>query len=445
MPMDHKFANMTRMNQQWLALLGEVLTDQEIKSLAHIVKPSIAGFTPRNITKAPISLLRKHTLHKLKRSKTGPLFLYTWFEPLLAKYSETEMTFEDFCSSVQLSNQLTTAEILGVMGLNYPNSFQTHMEQISENMKNGISPVEGLITVKPSFEKVMQLKQKTMAEPRFQELVRLMLEQKHPEWVDQDINLVEKMKEQSAFAPGELAYLTVCYPEWEQWQVEERAVFLHFTLLNTFEYIEELVREVVDDQKEAGNRQKELEQQARDLTAQLQKLQTLHEQTEKSNEKLKKQQTQLEARLKDVQEHADKFEHLWEEAVAHNKQLQTALQAAEQRYEVAAASEKVDWVLVDEPDFLLLTHHEVSEFNHLINGRQVVTISHWHDVKEADLAQGTFLFIHSDGLTTQAQFQLDDWLRSQQRKFRYVSGSPVAAVRKIICYLEGDMLNEVAP
>jgi hypothetical protein len=109
----------------------------------------------------------------------------------------------------------------------------------------------------------------------------------------------------------------------------------------------------------------------------------------------------------------------------------------------SADGPELGWVLVDEPDVLLVTRNPKEDYRGLVLPEQIIQIHHLEEIQAIERFPDAFLFIHSDCFATKEQFALDQLLKPLKRKYRYVGGTPVSAVRKMISYLEGDLAHEI--
>ena len=134
---------------KWMELIFHHFTDAEIKILAGSVKPAIAGF--KNSTKAPASMLRKHTIEKLKMTSNPIVWVRSLYISILGEYEDT--SFDEFCYSARSKPDLTISEILVVTGTIYTAEWDEYQALIQANIDQQQHPLTGLAEKKITFKR----------------------------------------------------------------------------------------------------------------------------------------------------------------------------------------------------------------------------------------------------------------------------------------------------
>lgn len=465
----------------WTQLLYDTFSDAEYRKIARSFGVKVAGFS-HDLSKAPLPLLRKETVKRLSRYIDLYTWLKLWFEQTAVKYRNDETEFEEFCQQLQVGNELTTAEAVGLTGLLYPEAFNRHEAKLRENIKSGKHPLAGLSTKKLTFKWELQVRTGVWSDPVSRDTFLLAYEKQQPELcaaLNRADGLKEWLLDKQEIEPGELAYAALAQQDgWGKWQDDEKTVLLSAALHDANKL---WVKSMLQAEKEKTTLEKEAKQKERRL-ARLEKanqeldtnesalkaradgLRAELAEAERQVAKLEEEKQLLEARLDELKERlaAQAEAHAQEQSrqakASAREQEQSALARAQ--HEAAAGPDGDDrlpasphayadaqqWPetagagMLPEEDVRLLTRFEAAAYAPYVPADRIIAMRELEEI--AELPDCRVLFIHSDGFTTKELFAMDDSLRLLRVVYRYVSGSSIGATRQIIYYLEGDRIDE---
>ncbi|WLR49926.1 hypothetical protein LC040_11550 [Bacillus tianshenii] len=419
-----------------LEVLLDVWTKEELAGVTKTLGLQIRGFN-KKIENAPVTSLQM----KIRRAKKQFFQLENGFKKYYENEREkyTELDDQQFLLKVMQDETLSTAECLILTYYGLPNWYDEHIEKMRDNVKAGKPLFHKLIDKQGSREDwlyVLATEAEELSEALAQSLVAS--EEIH-------INLeqcsLEEWLQRAGHAESSenIQFILRSVDEWREWPIIEQMYLqkvLNASLLTRLETIQD---KLTLHEKEKAELQEQLtkeQDRSHDLAAALDKkkketfaLKNEYEQTINDlNETIETLQEDKQSKQKELSQlHAyykAEFAALKKELeeVEHTKQTST--------HEPLFYGEAV-W---------LVTDYEADRFSGYMLDEQIVPIEHF--LQAQDKYRDQLLFIHTTGLSTSKQFELEDVARQVSPFTCFINGNEQAVVRKIAYYLEGEWKYE---
>jgi hypothetical protein len=417
--------------ETWLEMLYQLFNENEIRKIAQVIQPQIQGFSAKNSVKAPIAMLRKKTIEKLKQNKNIYTWMTKWYESAAAKEKDAKIDFEEFCHKSKMGDTVTVAEAVALAGILFPDVFNEHKDKILENIDGKKHPLEDLGTKKLAPKRQLQVKALAWEDSSAKEGFRLLLESTLDIKVELPKSLKDWIQEKNSVDIGEIAYLaTTRMDEINKWTEGEKAVFLQMAFHDSQKVVWKMIDDLIKEKQQLENEDKAKERR-------LKKLEKLNAEREEIETALKRQISELEKKIADAESHYEKTFTELQMEIDNLGQQQTSHE------QVATARSLDDSMLVTESDFMLITSFPQEELISMLPTNQIMTIQQPQDLHGLELgADINYIFVHSDGFSSKEQFQLDEIIEAYGLPYRSVSGNSAAITRQLIYYLEGAMINE---
>jgi len=415
----------------WISALSTLLNEFEIKRLASVIKPKIQGFSANNITKAPIIMLRKKTIEQLKQLKAPLSVFEKLYSAMIGKVRSEGTSFEEYCQSVQYSQEYSFADALVIVGTVFPEKYMQHQNKINDNITRNEHPLKGISSKKLTFKRELQLLSSAIEYPIDEQQIQGIMRLHSTDPSSIETTLKNWLRQRNTTETGELVLAAVQFrQEWESWQEGEKAVFLELALKDSLGQLLLTHRNYETIQAQNEQKLKEYEKKIFRLEKKLQEQDT-------SDQSLRTQLRDMETKMSAKE---DELKHLTSEIANWHERcrsLETELRQAAMR----SAPSQTD--LIDETNVILLTRYEPELYEPLLKTEQVLQIGAMSALAGIELTADQFVFIHSDGFSTPEQFEIEDYLSQLEVGYRSVSGTAVSAIRKLICYLEGGWSDEI--
>ncbi|TXK82571.1 hypothetical protein [Paenibacillus sp. N3.4] len=416
----------------WLEMIYKLLSENELRKIATIIQPQIQGFTAKNLVKAPLAMLRKKTIEKLRQNMNKYIWMKKWFEPTVSKVKEEKINFEEFYHRSRLGDHVTPAEAVAITGILYPEMFNENKNTMQQNIEGKKHPLEDLGTKKLAPKRQLQVKALAWEDSSAKEAYRLLIQESLGLKLELEGSVKDWVQEKSSVEIGEISYLaSTKMEEINKWTEGEKAAFFQMAFHDSQKVIWKMIEDLLKEKSE-------LEKEDKAKEKKLKKLEKHNTEREEVEMALKRQMTEMEKKLAEADNEYEKSVAELQDEIECLRQQQGA------REQVAAAQVMDEPLLVTESEFVLVTRFNQEEYASMLPIGQIIHIQDVSDFLDCQLEDDVkYIFIHSDCFTSKEQFYLDEIVELFERPFKSVSGSSAAVTRQIIYYLEGAIINEI--
>lgn len=418
--------------ETWLEMIYQLLNENELRKMAAMIQPKIQGFTAKNLTKAPLAMLRKKTIEKLRQNMSGYIWMQKWFEPTASKVKESKINFEEFYHRSKHGDTVTPAEAVAVTGLLYPEIYNENKDKIQQNMEGKKHPLEELGMKKLAPKRQLQLKAAAWGDHSTKEKYRLLIEESLKLKLELDGSVKDWIQEKGSLEIGEISYLaSTKLEEINKWTEGEKAAFFQMAFHDSQKVVWKMIENLLKEKSE-------LEKEDKAKERRLKKIEKLNTEREVVEASLKSQISEMEKKLADEKNEYDESRTQLRDEIASLMQQQVS------REQVAAAQVMDDHLLVTESEFVLVTRLNQEDYASMLPLGQIIPIQDVSDLLDCQLeADVRYIFIHSDCFSSKEQFYLDEIVELFERPYKSISGSCAAVTRQIIYYLEGAIIHEI--
>jgi hypothetical protein len=403
----------------WINYIYQLLDDQEILSLAKMMRISVDGFDAKKLQRAPKSMLRRTTLEKLAKLNS-PLHLIVKMNQAHFEKMKDEQDPQVLLWRLRQEGARPAA-MLALISLDRAEYFLQVHRTVKENLDSKRDPFYDMIqTPELDVQARIQMTSKLdVALKRMVEVKSLFENEKIPE-EDPLKHLREHMGQDQIGA-----YLSFAARSdvWKQWESNNQEALLQLVMLDAIHLVAQQNHEL------------------QSKNDQFQKFKSKHEVLEVSMSKqdqeihrLREQIIQLEEQLKLQRKTIQMIEKERDDAIKGAKSSEPS------QGEPILNDERVKLVLFRD-------RHELLKY---INQSSLVVLKHTKDLAvmlqslDRELLESLFWFIESNECSTKDMFYFEKILRMHKATFRFISGSDTELIRQMIYYLEGDMRHETS-
>ncbi|WP_054950480.1 hypothetical protein [Numidum massiliense] len=465
----------------------ELLDKRECILFVKLLQVNVHGFSAKNISKAPPSLLKKFMKQKLKRKP--PTFIIEQLATAGHLDQYDRLTVEQFLLQAGLDSALSPARRLSMLVLKYPDFYEQHREAITKNIAEEMDPFTGLLSETPP----LAVKLTTLLDLHEEIADELMagIANKYPlppvtdtvQQADAQRALTDRLADQLPDPlTGAYIHLVCMYrDDWTEWEAGDQLPLVKLALLDALALYKaacdhlERMSKLQDDlkretetlnralQKEKDNylqRQKRVRQQETKANELVKKQELANEQLTRANRELTEANEELQRANDMLKCKKEELQLANDGVVRTNEQLEQKLAALEQV--VAQQEEQLqrerdkqlgerDRMQVDpkqlqqmalfaDRQFYFLSCRDDPLYRLLFTEEQYISLEDLVGMQNfintlEEKGDSRFLFIDTDSLSTKDMFALEEGLN---RSYQFVSGGAARIVNTINYCLEGD-------
>lgn len=401
----------------WIPIIFQFFNESEVLNISKALKTSFDGFDVRSLHKVPKPLLRKKTLEKISKTPSPEKMFRVLYQQLFRYVKQTTNTEALIWKMTQ--DGASQGIILSVIMLERPEYFKEIEHKVKENIAQKRLPLHEIIIV-PSLEDQVKLQfpiylDKALVQISINDLFNQF------ELLSND-DLLGKLKEK-IYVEIVGTYLSIAakFDEWKKWDHSDRDAFLKLVMIDAINLISQL-------HKQASS----MNEQIQGLNLRIDSLTNRNRENEHLIKELNAKNFDIKNELNFQQEY---YNNLIEE------HLQKALEA--ERKTVKTDFEH----LIDDVKIKVIIFGERPQLLAYLNDEIVINLLNIDEFKiklatQIELLSEHIWFIDSGNCSSSDMFQLEQAFRQHKVPFRFISGTDLQLIRKIIFYLEGDIIYE---
>jgi hypothetical protein len=407
----------------WLNHIYQLFDDTEILHLAKSTKTMVAGFGAKGLQKAPKLMLRKTTLEKLAKVNSPLNIIVAMYQSLFQKLKD-EPNPQVLLWRLRQEGASPAARLATIL-LEKPEFFLQIRETIEQNLESKSDPFDGLVET-PELETQAKFQMTIQLDAALKQILEVK-SMSEPIHLSEDQSLKHVQEQLDLSQRGAYLRFAAQSEAWKQWELHHQDALWQLVMLDALHVLVQQNNEVQQLNEQIQKSKAKHETMEATISQQEQQLQRL-------NGQLKGLEDQLKAQKKATKE----MEKERDDAINRAIKDQPA-QTAQTKETTEARS------FLNDPRIQIILFQERYELSQWIAPHSLNSFKNAEDLvkwlqtlNKKNLEKMTW-FIDSDTCSSQEMFVIEKAFLSHKAPYRFISGSDDELLRKMICYLEGDI------